>query len=142
MRLLRLILLFMAFSGVSFRQVPDQTENSVAALLKQLSSGYVTGFAEKPVNRLGDVAAVALTRIVADSKLSPKDVENMLVVLREAFGRPSIVVIESDRQPRTALFVLQYFDSLTVDAELKRKITDAKRYIVEQSHAASTPPSR
>jgi hypothetical protein len=139
MRLLRLILLFMVFSGVSFCQVPDQTENSVATLLKQLSSGYVTGFAEKPVNRLGDAAAVALTRIVADSKPSPKDVENMLVVLREAFGRPSIVVIESDRQPRTALFVLRYFDSLTVDAELKRKITDAQSYIVEQSHTALTP---
>jgi hypothetical protein len=142
MRLLRLTLLFMAFSGISFCQVPDQPEISVAALLKQLSSRYFTGFAEKRVNRLGDAAAVALTRIVADGKPSPRDIENMLVVLREAFGRPSIVVIESDRQPRTALFVLQYFDSLTVDAELKKKITDAKRYVIEQSQTASTPLSR
>jgi hypothetical protein len=127
---------------MAFCQSQDPAEISVGTLLKELSNGYYEGFAVGPVNWLGDAASVALTKILADHKPSPKNIENMLVVLREAFGRPSIVVIESDRQPRTALFILQYFDSITMSVGLKKKITDAKRFVVEQAKIASLPASR
>jgi len=132
-----LILFLMVYPNVALAQSSDQAETSVATLFRQVSSGYITGNAEKPVNRLGDAAAVALTKIFADRTPDAKDVETMLVVFREAFGRPTIVVIEADRQPRTTLFLLKYFDSLTFDTELKIKIAEVRRFVVEQRASLS-----
>lgn len=114
----------------------DDPEQAVQLALNQLSGGTLTKV-HAILARHGDACAVALTKIVAGQKPSAKETENMIVVIRMAFGRPVIVEFEPDRQPRTTLFVLQYFEAVTTDAKLKRKIAETRQYVVEQAKKAS-----
>jgi hypothetical protein len=139
MRLSILALLLIVFPGASLCQTASQTEpeRAVRIILQQLAQGGYDGPAVGPVNRLGDAASVALTQIFGGQKPSSKEIENILMVIRMAFAAPQIVEVELDRQPRSTLFVLQYLEFLPVDAKLKGKIRETRRFVIEQAKKAS-----
>lgn len=81
---------------------------------------------------MGDAAAVAITKVVADKDLDADLVNRIILVITMAFAAPEIVDVQSDRQPRTILFLLRYLDSSTKDPELKKKVVDTRTYVLEQ----------
>jgi len=143
MRTSLLVLLLIVHPNISLGQAPDQidAEHAVRTLMGELSQGFITGFAEKPVSRLGDAASVALTKVLADKLPTAKDIENILLVVRLAFARPSNVVNAPDRQPKTTLVLLQYLEAQPVDARLKARIVDMGRFIVEETNLVAVQPS-
>ncbi len=118
----------------------SDAERSVRLVLKQLSQGYDWGAAEKPINRLGDAASVALTKILEDQKPDEVQVRAILRVIQMAFAAPLIVPIEADRQPKTTLLVLQYLQFLTTNPELMKRIREMQLYVLEQAAKARVPP--
>ncbi len=78
---------------------------------------------------MGDAAAVVVTKHLAGRKLSEAEIDGALVVLTGAFADPTFVKDEADRQRRTTLLLLRYFDLSTDDAKLKARIAEAKKYI-------------
>jgi hypothetical protein len=104
----------------------DDAEHTVRTALAQFSQGLYTSWAEKDLNRLGDASSVALTKVLRDKDLNAADVDHILAVITMSFAAPKLIQVDSDRQPRTALFVLKYLDSLTVDPKLRKRIADAR----------------
>lgn len=102
-------------------QGQQDDERTVRLALSDIARGIHSATVEK-LNRLGDASSVALTKIIASKKLSADDIDHALVVISMSFAAPQAIHEESDRQPRTTLFLLGYLDVLTNDPSLKRKI--------------------
>jgi hypothetical protein len=99
---------------------------------RMLRSGIFEGHDQKVVGRLGDEAAVLVTKLLEGRDLTSDTIENALVVIDESFVDPSLVQSSTDREPRTSLFVLRYLDLSTNDPELKKRIGDTRKYIVDR----------
>lgn len=121
------------FSGIGNCQTAPSPEQEIGRIMQ--SSGY-EGHDDKVIGRMGDAAAVAITKVVGDKDLSADDIERILLVIHMSFAAPRIIELESDRQPRTTLFLLKYLDTLPTRRELRRKIADMKTF-VEQSIKSS-----
>ena len=105
---------------------PEQVIN------RMISTGTLEGHDDKILGKMGDAAAVVVTKVLAGKEPSLSEMDMTLVVLTRAFADPTAVTTVADRQPKTALFVLAYFDSLTSDSGLKKRIADTKRYVQER----------
>jgi hypothetical protein len=92
----------------------------------------IEGQMQKTIANMGDAAAVAVTRTLAGTNPSPDDMNMVLVILTTSFGDPNGVKVVSDRQPRTALLVLQYLDLCAKSSDLKKRIADTRIYIQGQ----------
>ncbi len=141
MRPLLVALLLLSGTGGGLSQPIEQadSETAVRTLLGQLARGGYEGQAEKLVNRLGDQASVALTKIVSGDKLGTQQIDEALMVVRMAFSAPWIVQNEADRQPRTTLFVLRELELSTSDLALKNRISDVRNYVLQQARNRPRP---
>jgi hypothetical protein len=119
-----LILLCVACSA------PCQSMSQEQVIRRVIDSGFSEGHDQKLIGGMGDAAAVMVTKILADRKVSPSEADSVLVVLDSAFADPRAISIESDREPRTALFVLHRLESDTIDIQLKQRIGDTKNRIL------------
>jgi hypothetical protein len=125
---------------------PIDAEGAVRGALAHANEGF-TSTDVKELGWLGDGSAVALTKIISGRALEERDIEGMLLVVTLSYSAPDIVKIESDREPRTTLFLLNYLDLATNDAKLKEKIAGARTYVKDQyarsaggGGRAPTPP--
>ncbi len=115
----------------------ENLEGLVRAFLNQKSKPLlIESPMEGPLNRSGDAAAVAVTRVVQDRDLSPEEIDRILLIINMSFAAPRIVEPESDRQPRTTLFLLKYLDTLPVSPELKHKIAATKQFVEQSAKSA------
>ncbi len=81
---------------------------------------------------MGDAAAVAVTKVLAGrSGLSASEYDSVLTVIHTAFAAPQIIEMESDREPRTALFVLEYLKRTAVDG-VGARIEEERRFVLDQ----------
>jgi hypothetical protein len=111
-----------------------------AALDPKSDLGY-DGFSEGGFNRGGDAAAVAVTKVLAGKDLDADEVNRVLLVITRAFAAPKIIEVNSDREPRTTLFVLKYLASLRVSPELNKKIAETKQFVEQAAKSVMGPPS-
>jgi hypothetical protein len=107
----------------------QQTATPEEAIGRIINSGLLEGHDQKAIGGIGDAAAVLVTKVIGGSELSPRQIENILVVLNLAFGG---VGTDVDREPRTALFVLRHLELSTSDSQLKSKIARTRNYIQEE----------
>lgn len=116
----------------------DNLQGVVRELLDQ-KPGLVLleGPMEGPLNRGGDAVGVAITKVVAGRDIGPDEMSRILLLINCSFTAPRIIENESDRQPRTTLFILRYLSSLPAPPELKEKIVETQQ-LVRQA-AKSTP---
>jgi hypothetical protein len=123
-----------AFSSIVLCQVvnPEQVVSPEQVVRRIVESGISEGHDQKIIGRMGDAAAVALTKILGGRSLSSSDVENVLAVLTSAFSDPQMVQDLSDREPKTALFILQYLNSSASDLQLKARIAKTRSYVLER----------
>jgi len=145
MRYAWLIAFIVAFTALISGQVKasgqstsdDSSEQDVRTALIQASEGTYTSWGEKALGKLGDRSAVEVTKIFGDTNLDNKDIRAILLIIKLSFGSPNIIVANSDRQPRTTLFLLRYLNVLTVDSRLKQQISDTQA-LVEQASKIGT----
>ncbi|HYM11900.1 MAG TPA: hypothetical protein VEU62_14280 [Bryobacterales bacterium] len=131
MRLLAAVCTCLVFPGFVCCQTPSSAEEVVS---RCINSGAIDGHADKLFSRIGDSAAVAITKVLGDKDdLTMGDIDGALTVIRLSFSAPGIVEVVADREPRTTLFVLRYLDRFTGDAALRRRIAETKKYVLEQS---------
>jgi hypothetical protein len=101
-----------------------------------ISTGIFEGHDEKVINSMGDGAAVVITKVLAGRDPTATNIDMSLLVLRSSFADPRHVGAAADREPRTALLILRYFDSCTNDPGLRKRIAEARAYLQER-YAAS-----
>jgi hypothetical protein len=109
------------------------SEHAVRTLLGQISRQEYESPAESVVSRLGDETSVVMTKIIAGNKPGSARVHDMLTAIRMAYAAPSTITLESDREPRTTLFLLQYFDSIGLDPKLTKEVAEIRMYVVAQA---------
>jgi hypothetical protein len=100
------------------------------AIERIINLGFLEGHDQKAIGGLGDNAAVIVTKVVGERKLSAPQIERVLLVLKSAFGD---IPATPDREPKTTLFVLQMLDLSTKDLGLRKKIAETRQYIEESS---------
>ena len=128
MRRMHLIMAVIVLSTHALSQTTDAEQ-----LVKNIvSSGSYSGFADKQLGRMGDAAAVTVTKVVAGKDLTPEEIDNVLIIAYLAFSKPALVENLSDREPRTMLFMVRYLDSSTSDLNLKQKIAAAREHVQRQ----------
>ena len=117
-----------ACCGISLAQttLDADAENSVGRLMSHAEDGTYTSWDQKDLNRLGDVAAVSLTKVVAGKNLRPSEIRQALLIITLSFNVPRLITRESDKTPRTAMFVLRYLEHLTIDPDLRHKIQETE----------------
>ena len=128
MRLLSLVFFIPLLGSVLRAQVPDNSpEDAIRDALDQKSDFYGSGIMDKQLSRMGDAAAVAITKVIAGKKIDQVIIDRLLVILKTAFSAPRIVENESDRKPRAALFILQLVERLTSSSEQRGRILELRR---------------
>jgi hypothetical protein len=110
---------------------PRDAEGAVRQALAHASEGY-TSTDVKELGWLGDASAVALTKIISGRTLEARDIESMLLIVTLSYGAPGIVKADSDREPRTTLFLLHYLDLATSDAGVREKVATTQTYVRDQ----------
>jgi len=96
-----------------------------------LRSGVWEGQVDKRLRTEGGAATAVLTKIIAGREVSRGEVDTMLDMLRSSFSELGLIESTAEREPRTALFLLRYFDCVVYDAALKKKIADTRKSILE-----------
>ncbi len=129
MRLSLSIFVSMAFAGIAC----CQTVSTEEMIRRIIDKGVFEGQMQKHIGRMGDAAAVTVTKVFAGKNLTSNEIDNTLIVLTASFADPRGVEDVSDRQPRTTLFVLRDLESSTRDPELRKRIADIRKYVQEQS---------
>jgi len=129
MSILRLLvgtlMCLVACASVKSQQIATPEE----AIGRIVNSGLLEGHDQKAIGGIGDAAAVIVTKVIGETKLSASQVDNILIVLDTAFGG---VVSGPDREPRTTLFVLRYLELSTSDSKVRLRIALTKQYIQEE----------
>ncbi|HYM11898.1 MAG TPA: hypothetical protein VEU62_14270 [Bryobacterales bacterium] len=129
MRFLLWILCVASWGSAYCQDASSRTEKMIEQIIV---SGAIDGWTDKQLSRMGDAAAVAVTKLYGEKQFRADDVDGVLVVIHLSFSAPGIVETVSDREPRTTLFVLRYLDSFTADPTLKRRIAEERRYVLQQ----------
>ena len=111
----------------SFAEVKDSVR-------RVATSHIYTGWDEKAFNRSGDLAALAIVQTLTDKEMtSPKTLEEVLSILRSAFGCISrCVTAPSDRQPRITLLLLEHLHG-TASEKMQSSIDETKKFVILQA---------
>lgn len=138
MRLVLIIAALFVLSVVSSSQVMTAEQ----VVRRTIESGISEGHDQKIIGRMGDAAAVTLTKVLAGKKLTSQDIDLSLTILGASFADLGSVDDASDRNPRTALFVLQRFDATAVDPQLKARIAEMRSRLLEKYASFASLPSQ
>jgi hypothetical protein len=106
----------------------QDTISAEETIRRIINTGLIEGHDQKVIGGMGDGAAVIVTRVVGERKLSASQIDRILLVLKSAFGDISAT---PDPEPRATLFVLQMLELSAKDAGLRARVAEAKQYIQE-----------
>src|SRR6267154_662799 len=130
MKCLLAFFLFVLFPRIGYGQaVNTNTEQQIKNTL--VSGGY-SGQTDKQLSRIGDAAAVIVTKVLGESNLAPQDIENILIVIHLSFSAPHLVEAPEDRNPRATLFLLRSLNSVTTDEKLRQRISEERKFVLGQ----------
>jgi hypothetical protein len=129
MKLLLVVFVSMFLPVLSSFQTGNDPEHVVKRMIE---SGFREGHDSKVIGPMGDAAAVVITKILAGRNLRSGQIDSVLWILESAFADPSLVQNAPDREPRTALLLLQYLDVSSHDPELKKRIATTRNHIEDR----------
>jgi len=97
-----------------------------------------SGWDEKIFNRSGDLAAVAVLKMLDDGEMtSTESVKWVLMVVREAFACPQkCVQVADDRRPRVSLLLLEHLNEIN-RRKMRSDIEEVKEFILQQTSKAN-----
>jgi len=135
MRVSIAILSTLLLSTISWGQTATSPEEVITRII---NSGLLEGHDQKVIGGMGDAAAVIVTKVVRDGKLTTSQVDSILIILNSAFGGLEVGI---EREPKTALFVLRCLESTTQDLGLLQRIDQTRNYIQSRPSAITKPPA-
>ena len=96
----------------------------------------IEGWDEKVFNRSGDLVPLAIVQTLDDKKLtSPQTLEEVLLILREAYACTARCVASSDdHQPRVALLLLEHPHNSTT-GKMQSSVDETREFIVRQGRS-------
>ncbi len=127
------IVLIPDFSFCKSKKPVDTAAGGEQAVQYLLTSDVIVSPIVKPVYRMGDAAAVTLTKILDEQELSAEQIDRVLGIIHMSFERPAIVQAVSDREPKTTLFVLRSLERAASDEHLKARIKEERNFVLSQS---------
>ena len=111
----------------------------IRAALKARSQGMIIATIQKQLTRKGDAAAIGILKLLNVNDLAdPNAIKGILPIVRDAFSQPTLISIESDKQPQVTFFLLRGLQRNTEDVRLKREIQQTIDFIqktIEQNNA-------
>lgn len=113
--------------------------NPEIVIQRMFDQGSLEGHDQKVLGTTGDAAAVILTKVIAGKTLTADQIDTSLLILNMAFADPQMVQNAPDRDPRTALFVLQAFDHLSAGPALRERIAQTREYVQSRHRQMSKP---
>jgi hypothetical protein len=99
---------------------------------RMITSGVFFGVEEKRLDRMGDAAAVSVTKALTDKNPSTREIGTILDIIHVAFSAPRLIENLPDREPRTTQFVLQFLNLSHADPKLKQRIAEEKEFVLSQ----------
>lgn len=104
-----ILVLFVGFSLAVCQttSVRPRAEGVVRRVLSQSSGVMYTSWDEKGLSRLGDAAAVEVTKEIDGRVLSKQEVRQVLFILQASFEAPSLIRVDADRSPQEASLLLK-----------------------------------
>jgi hypothetical protein len=140
--------LLLAFSSAIRAQnaLPDDPDGpyGIPTVKRTLDSQFPPPFGwyaatEKPLNRLGDRASIALIKLLDDGDFKKSDkVTRALQIIRHSFLHPKLISMEDDRKPKFTLILLEHLDAVLQDPALKREVSEVRRFVVAQTTIPKT----
>jgi len=93
-----------------------------------------TSFTQKNLPKLGDCAAIALLKLLDTNKTVPSNIVTAsLSIIRDAFSRPELIAVESDREPKVTICLLALFDRSVSDKQTLQDIEKTRQLIQQQA---------
>jgi len=99
--------------------IPEQV---VKAALDPKSEVIYSGIMRKQLMRMGDAAAVAITRVFAGERPEADTVDRILLIIEFSFDSPEAIADQADQRPKTALFVLASLDQQHLSVEQRKRL--------------------
>jgi hypothetical protein len=121
-----LVMLVISTSSSSAQELDGIPEHVVKAALNLKSAVIYTGIMRKQLMRMGDAAAVAITRVLAGERPQADTVDRILLMIEFSFDSPEAIVDRADQQPKTALFVLASLDQQGLTIEQRRRLVQLR----------------
>jgi hypothetical protein len=94
----------------------------------------VHSWTQKRLARLGDAVGIALLKILSTQDMqSLQTVKGLLPIVRDAFAQPDFISVESDKNPKVTLFLLDYLRHKVSDAQTLRDTEETIAFVKEKT---------
>jgi hypothetical protein len=121
------ILLVALPSSLSGQELDGIPEHVVKVALNPKSTVIYSGIMQKQLTPMGDAAAVAVTKVLAEGPPNAEIVDRILLVIEISFESPEAILNQADQKPKTALFVLRFLDQRTLGTEQRNRLLQLKK---------------
>jgi hypothetical protein len=108
-----------------------RTLDSEQIIKRTISTGISEGFDQNILGRMGDAAAVTITKTLAGQTVNSNTIDGVLVILSASFADPELIENVSDREPKTTLFVLRYLDLSARDPRVRERIGETRTHVLQ-----------
>jgi len=126
-------LLAFAWAAASVASGQQLADMSLEGTIRRvMATGQTWSLDVKELRKGGEAGAVILTRLLADRTLTDDEIGNALVALDNCFFDPRWIEKPADREPRTALLLLRYFDFQAHSPGLKETIAETRKAILDR----------
>jgi hypothetical protein len=105
----------------------DEAVRLMENLLRTRTTSYymVSSVSQKRLFRTGDLAAVALRKLVdEDSLRDPEKIPIFVRIVAESFAYPEFIVRSEDREPKATIALLEHFLAYVQNASTKSFIEE------------------
>ena len=104
-----------------------------SSVLRFTSEHAYTGWDEKIWSRSGDMAAVAIVKMVPEAQMtSPNTVREILLILREAWACPRCAKSPDDQQPNVTALLLEHLQANS-SGPIQSEIAKTRTFILKQT---------
>lgn len=117
-----LFMLVVSPSSSPAQELDGIPEHVVKAGLDPKSELIYSGIMRKQLMRMGDAAAVAVTRVLAGERPQSDTIDRILLIIESSFDSPEAIANQADQQPKTALFVLASLDQRHLSVEQRKRL--------------------
>ena len=128
--------------GFAVSQGEDSDKSDVYSLrtvefeLRMRSGGMnvIHGFTQKRLARLGDAVGIALLKILSIQQMqNSQTVKDLLPIVRDAFDHPELISVDSDKNPKVTVFLLDYLIHNVSDTQTRQDIEETIAFVKQKT---------
>ena len=129
---------FYTFSAFAATCKPDDfssLDNLKETVQRVIDAGITTGWDDKLLSRSGDMAALALVKVLPDAELTtPDKIARVLDVIHLSFSCLDRCVEScSNRQPRLTLLLLDHLHEHST-GRLRARVEETRKFVLHESY--------